>query len=155
MENIVRVGEVSHLGKKLRQQNRKIVLVGGCFDILHLGHITFLEKAKRVGDILVVFLESDQKVKELKGSKRPVHTQKERAQVLASIKFVDYVVLLPFLEKDEQYDELVLKLRPDVIAATSNSSDTHKERSAKKAGAKLKFVTKMIGNYSSSKLLLT
>ena len=64
----------------------KIVLVGGCFDILHLGHVVFLEKAKKEGDVLVVLLESDEKVRFLKGKGRPVHTQSERAEILSALK---------------------------------------------------------------------
>lgn len=154
MENIISASRVSQLNKDLKQQKKKIVLVGGCFDILHPGHIVFLEKAKKAGDTLVVFLESDQKVKQLKGRNRPVHTQKIRARVLSALRYVDFVVLLPFLEKSEQYDVLVSKLKPAIIAQTQGSNDPHKSRAARIVGAKLKYVTRIIGNYSTSKILL-
>lgn len=130
----------------------KIVLVGGCFDVLHPGHVVFLQKAKKEGDILVVLLESDKKVRKLKGRGRPIHTQKERALILSALSVVDRVILLPYFEKDEQYNALIEKIKPDVIAATEGD-DFYQRRIARKLGIKLKIVTKKIGNYSSSRVL--
>lgn len=90
----------------------KVVLVGGCFDILHYGHVYFLKKAKSLGDLLVVALESDENTKKLKGLKRPIHAQKQRAEMLKSLKFVDKVISLP---AHPNYVELVKKVRPDII----------------------------------------
>ncbi len=130
------------------------VLAGGCFDVLHPGHIVFLEKAKKAGDYLVVLLESDKKIRKLKGKGRPVHSQKERAEILSALKSVDSVVCLPYMENDFKYDEIILKINPDIIAATHGDEEIeHKKRAAKKAGAKLIFVTKMIGHHSTSKIL--
>ncbi len=134
-------------------KGKKIVLVGGCFDILHPGHVIFLEKAKQAGDILIVLLESDEKVRKLKGINRPVHIQKERAKILSALRSVDYVVMLPFMKKSLDYDQLIAQIKPDVIAATFGDINIHHKRIAKKVGAKLKFVTKIIGNHSSSRIL--
>lgn len=133
---------------------KKIVLVGGCFDVLHPGHIIFLEKAKKAGDYLVVLLESDQKVRQLKGEKRPVHTQIDRAKILKALRFVDEVVMLPYIKSDQGYDQLIKKIKPDIIATTFKDKNIyHYQRSAKKVGAKLKFVTKIIGEHSTSQIL--
>lgn len=133
---------------------KKTVLVGGCFDILHPGHVIFLEKAKKAGDKLIVLLESDEKVRKLKGINRPVHSQKERALVLKALKFVDLVVLLPFIETDKEYDAIIKKIKPDIIATTKGYANVeHLKRCSKLVSARLKFVTKKIGNYSSSKIL--
>ena len=133
---------------------KRVVLVGGCFDVLHPGHVIFLEKAKKAGDFLIVLLESDEKIKELKGSKRPVHTQKERAIVLKALKAVDQVILLPFMKNDHEYETLIKKIKPDIIAVTKGAADNHhKERIAKLVGAKLKYVTKIVGNYSTTNIL--
>lgn len=133
---------------------RKTVLVGGCFDVLHPGHVIFLEKAKQAGDILIVLLESDKKVRELKGVKRPVHTQKERALVLSSLRSVDKVIPLPYMKDEKSYDRLILKIKPDIIAATKGDSNIiHHQRAAKLSGAKIKIVTKVIGNHSTSNIL--
>ena len=133
---------------------KRVVLVGGCFDVLHPGHIIFLEKAKKQGNFLIVLLESDEKIKELKGKSRPVHTQKERAAILRSLKSVDQVILLPYMKQDDDYERLIQNLKPDVIAATSGVPDNfHKERIAKITGAKIKYVTKIIGDYSTTNIL--
>lgn len=132
----------------------RTVLVGGCFDVLHPGHIIFLQKAKATGDQLVVLLESDRKLKKIKGIKRPVHSQKMRALMLKALKFVDRVIMLPFMETERQYDDFVKKIKPDIIATTLGDPENHhKKRTAKLVGAKLKYVTKIIGNHSTSRIL--
>ena len=132
---------------------KKTVLVGGCFDILHLGHIIFLEKAKQKGDTLVVLLESDEAVRFLKGAGRPINPQKTRAKILSSLKSVDKVVLLKNKMTDKDYDFLIQKIKPAIIATTKNDPYIHhKMRQAKLVGAKVAEVTKNIANYSSSKL---
>ena len=154
MVEILSVNKTTLLRKSLKKQGKTIVLVGGCFDILHPGHVFFLEKAKKVGDILVVFLESDQKVRELKGINRPVHTQIDRAKVLAALRAVDYVVLLPYIKNETEYDELVGKIKPDVIATTIKDANTsHHQRSARLVGAKFKLVARVINDYSTSSLI--
>lgn len=154
MEIMIPASRVDSLYKKLKQQKKSLVLAGGCFDILHPGHIVFLEKAKKMGDILVVLLESDQKVRLLKGKNRPIHTQVDRAKVLLALKSVDFVILLPFFTSDSSYDQLIAKLQPRVIAVTAPDSHLHhKQRAAKLTGAKLKYVTKKVGHYSSSNIL--
>lgn len=133
---------------------KKTVLVGGCFDVLHPGHVIFLAKAKKAGDKLIVLLESDQKVRELKGVKRPVHTQKERALVLAALRSVDKVIPLPYMNDEKSYDQLILKIKPDIIAATRGDKNSlHHQRTARFSGAKIKFVTKIVGNHSTSRIL--
>lgn len=113
-----------------------------------------MEKAKKVGDCLVVLLESDQKVKELKGINRPVHTQKERARVLSALRAVDYIVMLPYMKFDTEYDELIGKIRPDVIAATAKDGElNHHQRSAKLIGAKFKLVARVTNGHSTSSLI--
>ena len=149
MKSIVGINQLNNLKKVLK--DKKVVLVGGCFDILHPGHVIFLQKAKKEGEILVVLLESDQKIKKLKGTNRPLYTQTDRAIILSALKFVDFVILLTFMDQEEDYDQLVGELRPSIIAATKDSKgNVHKLRAAKLVGAKLKYVTAKIGNYSSS-----
>lgn len=135
-------------------RNKKVVLVGGCFDILHPGHVIFLQKAKKMGDNLVVLLESDEKIKQLKGNHRPFFNQKERAVVLKGLKFIDQIIMLPFIKSDADYEKVIKKLKPDIIAATFGAPDNyHKQRIAKIVGAKLKYVSKIVGSYSTSKIL--
>ena len=141
--------------KKLSQSltDSKITLVGGCFDILHIGHIQFLEKAKKLGDVLVVLLESDSRVTELKGEGRPVNSQPDRATLLSALKAVDYVILLPEM-KSEDYDKLVLDLKPKFIAVTAGDRGiSFKQRSANLVGAKVVSVVGTIPDKSTSKVL--
>lgn len=154
MGQVIAISRLSAVSKRLKKQKKSICLVGGCFDVLHPGHIVFLQKAKREADILLVLLENDQRVKQLKGLARPVHSQRERALVLSALAFVDYVVMLPFMDQEEQYDRLICQTKPDVVAATwGDQTNYHKKRSAKKAHAKLRYVTKMVGNHSTSRIL--
>jgi len=150
MARIVNLRDVKHFLP--RKGQGKIVLTGGCFDILHIGHVRFLSEAKRMGDTLVVLLESDKKVKKLKGERRPVFIQKERAEMLSALRSVDLVVLLPMIEKDGDYLDLVMKIKPDLIAVTENDLQFENKKSqAKKVGAELKVVP-LIKRYSTSKL---
>ena len=124
-----------------RNHKTKVVLVGGCFDILHYGHIYFLKKARKLGDSLVVALESDENTRKLKGPKRPIHTQKQRAEILRSLRSVDKVILLPSLP---DYLSLVKKVKADVIAATQGDPlIKNKKKLAKLVGAKVVVIPKI------------
>jgi len=135
-----------------RGGKRRIVLTGGCFDILHIGHVRFLSEARKMGDYLMLLLESDENVKKLKGKNKPVFTQKERAEVLSSLRIVDLIVLLPVMENDNDYLNLVTKIKPDVIAVTEGDPLVDKKRlQAKKVRAKLKIIP-VTKTFSTSKL---
>lgn len=152
--NIVAADQAGVLVKKLKKAGKKTVLAGGCFDVLHPGHIVFLEKAKREGDVLLVMLESDARVKSLKGANRPVHNQKERAGMLEALRSVDYIIMLPDMQSNSDYDRLITEIKPDVIAATAkDAGNVHRKRSAGLSGAEFKVVTKMVGNHSTTALL--
>lgn len=153
IKKILSITQAVKLSKKLQIQGKKIVLAGGCFDILHLGHVLFLEKAKKKGDIAFVWIEHDQAITQRKGTLRPIHTQEERAQVIAALACVDYVILLAYFTKNEQYDALVKNMKPAIIATTAGDSEIfHKKRSAKAIGAKVVQVTKKINGKSTSRL---
>lgn len=151
---ILKPTSLSRIIKKIKVKKHSIVLTGGCFDVIHPGHIVFLQKAKKAGNRLIVLLESDENIKKIKGINRPVHNQNQRAKVLSALATVDFIVKLPFMDTDEKYDRLVKKISPDVIAAARGAADNHhKERSAKLCGGKLVYVTKIIGNHSTSRIL--
>ena len=95
----------------LRKSGRKIVFTNGCFDILHVGHVRYLAAARSEGDLLVIGLNSDVSVRSIKGEKRPIVTQDQRAEVLASLEFVDYIV---FFDEPEPL-LLIEMLKPDVL----------------------------------------
>jgi FAD synthetase len=135
-----------------RETGGRIVLTGGCFDILHIGHVRFLSEAKKMGDYLIVLLENDKKVKKLKGENRPVFIQEERAEMLSALISVDLVVLLPMIENDSDYLNLMMKIKPDIIAVTENDPLIEKKRGqAKKIGGELKVIS-FIKTLSTSKL---
>ena len=128
------------------------VLVGGCFDILHYGHIYFLKKAKAFGDYLIVALESDKGVRKLKGRNRPIHNQKQRKEALESLRFVDKVLLLPEMKSYKDYEAVVLNIKPQVMAITEGDPKLkYKEYQAKKVGATLIKIP-LIKELSTSKI---
>ena len=98
------------IANKLNSQKQKLVLAGGCFDLLHIGHITFLEKAKAQGDALFVLLESDEAIKKQKGPNRPLNSQTNRALVLSKLSLVDFVIKLPTKTNNTFYDDLALAI---------------------------------------------
>ena len=104
--------EISLLVNSPSFKEKKVVFTNGCFDILHYGHVSYLEDAKSCGDILIVGLNSDKSVKRLKGESRPVNSEEARAYLLCGLKPVDYVVIF---EEDTPYN-LIDLLQPDVLA---------------------------------------
>ena len=136
--------------KNHKRNGEQIILAGGCFDLLHIGHLKFLENAKKFGGKLFVMLESDKKVSELKGPDRPVFSQDDRAEALAHVKDVDVVIKLPYFADDRGYKKLVMDLSPDIIAITENDPKADKKKmQANSLGAKIE-VIKFVKSLSSS-----
>jgi len=97
--------------RRLKEENKTIVFTNGCFDIFHPGHVKILTEAKKKGDVLIVGLNSDTSVKKIKGEKRPVLEEGARAQLLAAVEAVDYIVLF---HEDTPYT-LIRKIEPDYL----------------------------------------
>ena len=95
----------------LRKKGKKIAFTNGCFDILHVGHVRYLREAKKTADVLVLALNSDTSVRSIKGEKRPLVPENERAEVLAALEFIDFVTIFPELTPLE----LINYLKPDVL----------------------------------------
>ena len=110
-DKIKSVGDARALCEAARQRGLRVVFTNGCFDLLHLGYVRYLEKARDLGDLLVVAINSDQSVKQIKGPNRPVVPQLERGEVLAAFHCVDMVVIF------EEPDPLAIieQLRPDIL----------------------------------------
>jgi D-beta-D-heptose 7-phosphate kinase/D-beta-D-heptose 1-phosphate adenosyltransferase len=100
----------------LRSRDKTIVFTNGCFDLLHSGHVRYLEEAKRMGDILVVAINNDASVRRLKGASRPIMGEGDRARIVAALQCVDYVTLFP---QDTPVD-LVRSLQPDIYVKGSD-----------------------------------
>ncbi len=123
----------------------KTVLVGGCFDLIHVGHITFLETAKQHGDKLVVMLESDETIQRLKGKDRPFHTQEQRKIMLEALRAVDEVLMLPPMDSDAAYMDVIKKIKPDIIALTEGDPILEKKmKQTERIGAQALVIPKTI-----------
>ena len=103
--------KLSGIVAKLKKSGKKIVFTNGCFDLIHAGHIKVFEKAKALGDILIVGLNSDSSVKRLKGPNRPLVNEKSRAYVISALESVDYVALF----SEETPAQLIAQLKPDIL----------------------------------------
>ncbi len=111
MSVVISLDELVEIRRKFKSQNKKVVFTNGVFDILHSGHVDYLNKAKGLGDILIVGLNSDLSVKKIKGEKRPIVNEIERAFLISNLKAVDYVTLFD----EETPANVIEKLIPDVL----------------------------------------
>lgn len=109
-----KVLSATDLDQRLSQwhkENKKIVFTNGCFDLLHVGHVRYLEEAKKLGDILIVGINTDLSVQKLKGPTRPIQNENDRAEILASLKAVDHTILF----SEDTPLNLIQKIKPDVL----------------------------------------
>lgn len=95
---------------KLKEQNKKIALTNGCFDILHIGHARYLKEAKNLADVLIVGINSDSSVKKLKGENRPINNENDRAELISYFEFIDYVIVF----SEQTADNLILSIEPEI-----------------------------------------
>ncbi|NCU41745.1 MAG: hypothetical protein EOM19_03410 [Candidatus Moranbacteria bacterium] len=120
----------------IRENHAKeiLVLVGGCYDLLHLGHILFLQKCKSYGDVLVVATSSDKRIRERKGISRPIIREKDRVRVLASLSDIDYALIAPEPKKflPPPTVRILDALKPDIFATSDTRLDEYSEELAKK-----------------------
>ena len=154
MNKILTVEQAAKLSTKLKQSGKSIVLAGGVFDILHSGHISFLDAARKQGDLLFILLESDENVRNKKGEGRPLNPQEDRSIVLSVLSSVDYIIPLRGMTKNDEYDKLILQIRPDVIAMTKNEPGfEQRKKQASMVGAKVKLVIDRVKEKSTTGLI--
>jgi rfaE bifunctional protein nucleotidyltransferase chain/domain len=110
-KKIKNIRAIKTIAARLKAGRKKIVFTNGCFDIIHVGHIRYLRKARSLGDVLVVGLNTDRSVRVIKGEKRPIVPQEERAEVVAALEFVDYVV---FFDEPDPFT-LIEKVKPHIL----------------------------------------
>jgi len=136
--------------KELKSQNLKIVFTNGCFDIIHRGHVEYLNKAKKLGDILIVGINSDESIKKIKGDKRPIVPLYSRAYVLDNLKAVDFVV--PFDE--ETPINLIKIIKPDVHVKGGDyrEEDLPEAEIVKSYGGEIKIIP-LIEGFSTTKII--
>lgn len=111
-DKIITRNKLAGILARLRNKGKKIVFTNGCFDLLHVGHVRYLNKAKKYGDILVVALNTDASVRKLKGATRPLVPQQERAEVLGGLAAVDYITFF----QEETPAAIISELKPQVLA---------------------------------------
>jgi rfaE bifunctional protein nucleotidyltransferase chain/domain len=109
-KKIVTAEQASALGKELREEGRKLVFTNGCFDLLHAGHVRYLQAARDVGDALLVAINGDESVRALKGEGRPLNRAEDRAEVIAALECVDHVVIFP----EVRATQLLEKVQPAI-----------------------------------------
>jgi rfaE bifunctional protein nucleotidyltransferase chain/domain len=111
MSAAISLSELKKIRSKLKDEGKKVVFTNGVFDLIHAGHVDYLSKAKALGDVLVVGLNSDDSVKRIKGDKRPILKQDERSFVLTNLKPVNYVVLF----EEDTPEKLISEIIPDIL----------------------------------------
>ena len=147
-EKIISIEKLTELSFKFKAEGKKIGATSGCFDILHAGHVTYLEEAKTKVDLLVVMLNSDSSVKTLKGEERPIVPAKERAAVVAGLGCVDYVCIFPELTPCSFYEQF----KPDLIIKGGDYKGKHipEKDIVKTYGGKVEYVSLVAGCSSTN-----
>jgi len=111
MNGLMPLDEIKKIRNKFLIEKKKVVFTNGCFDLIHAGHVDYLTKARELGDVLIVGLNSDKSVRNIKGDKRPILKEKERAFIISSLRPVDYVVLFD----EDTPANLIAEIIPDIL----------------------------------------
>ncbi|SDD80909.1 D-glycero-beta-D-manno-heptose 1-phosphate adenylyltransferase [Sporomusa acidovorans] len=145
--SIVSRADISTLAATEKAAGKTIVFTNGCFDILHAGHVRYLTGARQLGDCLIVGLNSDKSVRSLKGPTRPVNSQDDRAEVLAGLRAVDYVVI--FHEKTAE--NIINEIKPDIYAKGGDYcvKDLPESRVVEANGGRIVLLPEVVGRSSS------
>ena len=147
---IVDLDKASEIRAQLKNQGKKVVFTNGCFALLHLGHVDYLEKARSLGDFMMVGLNSDTSVSNIKGPDRPIADQLSRSRVIAALSFVDAVVIFD----DETPQKLISALLPDILVKGDDYSIDQIIGAPEviEAGGEVKMIS-LVQGYSTSKLI--
>lgn len=150
MSNIKSRKEIIEIRIQLKKENKKVVFTNGCFDLIHAGHVDYLVKAKEMGDVLILALNTDASIKRIKGEKRPILLQDERAFITSNLKPVDFVT---FFDEDTPA-EIINELIPDVLVKGADwSIDNIVGREVVEAnGGEVKTI-KFVNDQSTSKII--
>ncbi len=152
--HITPLHEITNTSQFTNSLPDKKVLAGGCFDIIHKGHIAFLNAAKNEGSYLIILLESDTDISRRKGENRPLNPQQVRATNLADLDLIDLLILLPEGMRDKDYENIVSLIKPAIIATTKGDPyRMHKELYAKNIGGRVIDVIDRLPDYSTTSLL--
>lgn len=145
---IVDRSDIVTISEKLKASGKTVVFTNGCFDIIHAGHVRYLNEARAIGDCLIVGLNSDQSVRNLKGPTRPINHEDDRAEVLAGLRAVDFVVIFG----DQTAEQLVAEVKPDVYVKGGdyNVEDLPEARIVQAFGGRTVIVPEVPGRSSSN-----
>ena len=151
-KKIVDAQQLAGVSKDMRDKGRKLVLTNGCFDLLHVGHVRYLEAARALGDALAVAINGDESVRALKGEGRPLNNESDRAEIIAALDCVDYVVIFP----EVRATHLLEKVRPAVYVKggdyTPETLHAEERAALERAGAEVRILPFEQG-HSTSKLI--
>jgi rfaE bifunctional protein nucleotidyltransferase chain/domain len=149
---IVTLDELARVAKQLRAAGKKLVATNGCFDLLHVGHIRYLQAARALGDALAVGLNGNRSVCELKGPGRPINNEKDRAELLAALESVDFVSIFPELRATRFLETVAPSVYVKGGDYRADTLDAEEHAILKKLGAEIRFIPFEPG-YSTSRLL--
>ena len=139
---------VENFCDKLRKEDKNIVFTNGCFDILHVGHVRYLNAAKALGDVLIVGLNTDASVKKLKGNDRPINNEEDRAEILLALESVDHVVLFG----EQTAEKLIEEIKPNVyVKGGDYTLETLPEaKIVQSYGGSVQFIPMVIGKSTTN-----
>jgi len=150
MTQLVNAGELEALGAEYASAGKRLVLTNGCFDLLHTGHVRYLEEARRCGDALLVAVNSDDSVRELKGPSRPVNGELDRAEVLSALRCVDHVTIFT----GKRVTEVIRLLKPAVYAKggdyTPETLDPGEKGALDEVGAEIRILQLVPGRSTTA-----
>ena len=149
---IIDAERAAAISKELREKGQRLVFTNGCFDLLHLGHVRYLQAARGLGDALIVAINGDESVRALKGEGRPLNAEGDRAEVLAALECVNFVVIFP----EVRATALLEKVRPAIYVKggdyTTSTLDGEERAALEQAGAEIRILPFESG-YSTSGLV--
>jgi rfaE bifunctional protein nucleotidyltransferase chain/domain len=152
MKRLVINDALAELGAAYASKGKQLVLTNGCFDLLHTGHVRYLEQARELGDALIVAVNSDASVRELKGPERPLNSESDRAEVLSALRCVDHVTIFEGI----RVTEVIRELRPAIYAKggdyTLETLDPDERAALDEVGAEIRLLSLVPGKSTTSLL---
>jgi len=152
LERLLTLDNLAILGAQYTASGKHLVLTNGCFDLLHTGHVRYLQQARDLGDALIVAVNGDSSVRELKGPTRPINSESDRAEVLASLRCVDHVVIF----EDKRVTEVIRELKPSIYAKggdyTPETLDPEERAALEEVGAEIRILQLVPGRSTTSLL---
>jgi rfaE bifunctional protein nucleotidyltransferase chain/domain len=142
--------ELAAIREQMQARGQRLVLTNGCFDLLHVGHVRYLQQARALGDALVVAVNGDESVRALKGPTRPINSETDRAEVLAGLGCVDFVTIFPAV----RVTDVITRIRPQVYAKggdyTVDSLDASEREALQAAGSEIQILSLVPGKSTTS-----